>query len=384
MDDVSFQIASGEVLGLVGESGSGKSTLARLVLRLIEPSAGLVRFQRPRTSLAFRGARSTAFRQAAQIVFQNPDSSLNPRRTVGDAIARAVKLHSDSSASERRERARGPDGSCRAAARLLRPLPASALRWRKAADRHRPRSRDRPGTSSCATSRSPRSTSRCRRPSSILLSDLRTSSVFPTFSFLTTSPSWRTSPTGSPSCMRAGSWKSAPRPRCLSRPITPIPRRCLSRFRSPHPARRAAPASSSQIRRDGRAGRSQGCPFYTRCPRKLGTICETVTPPLRGVARPRIVCHIPLPDLAARHLRAAVRRYGRDDDETGREDAGACTIVPWRRVAMSRTAARPCCSSRCDHAARDHGPDREVCLFRPLHTVRSSGGATSRRAHGVS
>ena len=83
VDDVSFQIASGEVLGLVGESGSGKSTLARIVLRLIEPSAGLVRFDAQDVTGVPRSAL-TAFRKQAQIVFQNPDSSLNPRRTVGE------------------------------------------------------------------------------------------------------------------------------------------------------------------------------------------------------------------------------------------------------------------------------------------------------------
>ncbi|MBM3523231.1 MAG: ATP-binding cassette domain-containing protein [Alphaproteobacteria bacterium] len=92
VDDVSFRIAPGEVLGLVGESGSGKSTIGRLVLRLIEPSAGRVRFEgRDITSLSATSLRP--LRRAMQMVFQDPYASLNPRRAVGDAIQEVLDLH---------------------------------------------------------------------------------------------------------------------------------------------------------------------------------------------------------------------------------------------------------------------------------------------------
>jgi oligopeptide/dipeptide ABC transporter ATP-binding protein len=92
VDDVSFAIDAGEVLGLVGESGSGKSTLGRLVLRLIEPSAGGVRFEgQDITRLSTSQMRP--LRRAMQMVFQDPYASLNPKRNVGDAIAEVLKLH---------------------------------------------------------------------------------------------------------------------------------------------------------------------------------------------------------------------------------------------------------------------------------------------------
>ncbi|MFZ0949247.1 MAG: ATP-binding cassette domain-containing protein [Candidatus Sulfotelmatobacter sp.] len=92
VDDVSLDIHSGETLGLVGESGSGKSTLGRLILRLIEPTSGSIRFE-DRDLLAASHGEMRRLRRDMQIIFQDPFASLDPRFRVEDIIAEPLVIH---------------------------------------------------------------------------------------------------------------------------------------------------------------------------------------------------------------------------------------------------------------------------------------------------
>ena len=103
VDDISFEIGRGEVVGLVGESGSGKTTAGRAILRLIEPTSGEIRFDG--TDVTKLGkSQLREYRKEMQIIFQDPFASLNPRMTVGDIIGEALQIHNLARGKAREER----------------------------------------------------------------------------------------------------------------------------------------------------------------------------------------------------------------------------------------------------------------------------------------
>jgi peptide/nickel transport system ATP-binding protein len=143
VDRMSITVRSGEIVGLVGESGCGKSTLGRLLLRLIAADSGQIKF----AGAELPANPGVEFRRRAQIVFQNPDSSLNPRKTVQTTLCRPLERFRIARGAARDRRGPTPPCAGKIACKPCRSLSARAVGRREAARRHRKSARESPGLS---------------------------------------------------------------------------------------------------------------------------------------------------------------------------------------------------------------------------------------------
>jgi oligopeptide/dipeptide ABC transporter ATP-binding protein len=106
VDGISIQVQEGRTLGIVGESGCGKTTAGKTILKLIEPTAGTIRYD-GNDITAFSRVQMKRYRQQMQIIFQDPFSSLNPRHTVGAIIAAPLEIHHLVETAEKEDRIAG-------------------------------------------------------------------------------------------------------------------------------------------------------------------------------------------------------------------------------------------------------------------------------------
>ena len=290
IDGVSLAIARGEVLGLVGESGSGKTTLGRAILRLVDVDDGTIRIggadvtRAPQVALA-------PMRRIAQIVFQNPDSSLNPRKTIGEIISRPLQRFAIVPAREVPDRVRALLDLVRLPSHYVDRYPHQMSGGEK----------QRVGIAR-AIATEPQFIV-CDEPVSALdvsvqaaivnlLADLRDrldvayllishdiSVVAHLADRLAVMYRGRIVETGTRDEVMEPPYH--PYTEALLSAVPTLTRTEYDRIRLPPQARPGAGAT--------------GCVFAGRCPRRIGTICDTVEPPMRAPRPGHVMaCHLPL------------------------------------------------------------------------------------------
>ena len=297
LDGVSLELDAEETLAVVGESGCGKTTLARLIVGLVEPTDGTIRFD----GNALQGSaadRERDVRRRLQMVFQNPDSTLNPKRSIGQALARPLALFRGLSGAQAIDEATQLLRAVRLDERYLDRLPNQLSGGEK----------QRVGIARAFATNPDLIV--CDEPVSALdvsvqaailnlLGDLQ-ARARTAYLFISHDMSVVRYLADRVAVVYLGKIAEiGPVESVFAPPWHPYTEALLSAIPVPDPDAEVTP-----IRLEGpvpsAANPPSGCVFHTRCPRKIGAICEQQTPPARqGPDGHTIVCHIPLDTLTA-------------------------------------------------------------------------------------
>ncbi|MEP6607735.1 MAG: ABC transporter ATP-binding protein [Burkholderiaceae bacterium] len=297
LDGVTLELAPDETLAVVGESGCGKTTLARLIVGLVEPTHGTILFDGNELE-GSAAERERDVRRRLQMVFQNPDSTLNPKRSIGQALARPLALFRGLSGAQAVDEATKLLRAVRLDERYLDRLPNQLSGGEK----------QRVGIARAFATNPDLIV--CDEPVSALdvsvqaailnlLGDLQ-ARAHTAYLFISHDMSVVRYLADRVAVVYLGKIAEiGPVERVFAPPWHPYTEALLSAIPVPDPDAEVTP-----IRLEGpvpsAANPPSGCVFHTRCPRKIGAICEQQTPPARpGLDGHTIVCHIPLDTLTS-------------------------------------------------------------------------------------
>ena len=296
VDGVSFTLAAGETLALIGESGCGKTTLARTVAGLLSPTAGSIRFLGHNVSCTAE-QRPAALRRFLQMVFQNPDASLNPRQTAGAILERPLRLFLGLRGTAARRRATELLEAVQLDAGYYYRYPGQLSGGEKQRVSIARAFAGEPRLVICDEAVSALDVSVQAAILNLLAAlqaERGTSLLFISHDLgAVRSLADRIAVMYLGRIVEIGHTEDLFHP-----PYHPYTEALLSAIPEPDPQQKR-----QRIRLEGPvpspAERPAGCPFAGRCPRYLGSICDRVPPPVQDAGNGhQIACHIPLPELA--------------------------------------------------------------------------------------
>ncbi len=292
VDGVSFDLAAGETLGIVGESGSGKSTIGKAVLGLQKPTSGIVRLHgQDITTMSLTQRRTVA--ADLRVVFQDPYSSLNPARTIGQTLVEPLRLLGVGEA-EADKRARESLVSVGLPGEAVERYPSQFSGGQRQRDRHRPGAGLPTRRSSSSTSRSVALDLSSQAQVLNLLADLREQHNLAFLFIAHDLGVVRFLSQRAVVLYRGQVMESGPVESITQQPRHPYTMALTAAAPVPRPAEQAARRAAREALGVGMAGAAKpsptGCPFVPRCP--LATeLCCVERPPLRLVDGNLTACH---------------------------------------------------------------------------------------------
>jgi peptide/nickel transport system ATP-binding protein len=293
--DVSFGVSQGETLALVGESGSGKTTIARAVAGLVVPGRGEIVFE-GRPIPAAIGRRSRDLHREIQFIFQNPDSSLNPRRRIGAILGRPLEFFFGLSGRARRRRVEELLADVHLDASYMGRFPAQLSGGERQRVAIAQALAAEPKLLLCDEIVSALDVS-VQANILDLLRELQAKSGIALVFIAHDLAVVRWLAHRVVVLYRGRIMETGTAEETFSPPFDPYTETLLQSVPEPEPSRKLLVGSDPAVERFG-VDNLVGCPFSALCPRSLGDLCEQEPPPWRDVSATHgLLCHIPAADL---------------------------------------------------------------------------------------